>query len=115
MENKVTRMSIQRPSCKNKKSEALLFSVPSRTPRCTMPNNNPSTGERSKSNEPLKTMKSYLVIDKGSGSPCLGMGAVPLGSAVNRTIHVGDEVVLDGTGEHLYIKDPTKEAWAEVW
>ena len=80
-----------------------------------MPNIDPSSAERSKTNEPLKTMNSYLLIDQGTKSPCLGMHAVALGTAVGKTIRVGDEVVLDGTGEHLYNKDRNEEAWTEIW
>jgi uncharacterized protein YcbX len=128
LENDITRMSIQpqKSSINGTTSNGtasnlgsqdgpILFAVSSRTPRCTMPNNNPSDATRGKENEPLRTMRTYLIIDEGIDHPCLGMHAVPLAKSIARTISVGDEVIFDGKGEHLYVKDPAKEAHKEVW
>jgi uncharacterized protein YcbX len=96
-------------------SKPIIFSMPSRTPRCTLPNVDPADGKKSRINEPAKYLKSQLVIDKGTDSPILGMHAVPVGDAVGKTVSVGDEIMFFKPGEHLYNKDPSKEAWTEVW
>jgi hypothetical protein len=111
-ENNITQMSISTTS--QEESGSLLFAVPSRTPSSTIPNDDPSTANRSRTHEPLKTRNSYQVIDEETNSPCLAMHAAPLGTAVGGTIRVGDEVVLDGGDQHLYNKDLTEEAWTEI-
>lgn len=113
-----TRLSIYpRDSGEGSKNSTkkLEFVIACRTPRCLLPNVNPANGSRSTKNQPFSTMSSYLIIDNGIKSPCLGMHMVPFGGAVGRTVSVGDVVSVEKAGEHFYIKDPTKEGRKEVW
>ncbi|OJJ42710.1 hypothetical protein ASPZODRAFT_155173 [Penicilliopsis zonata CBS 506.65] len=73
-----------------------------RTLRCRLPNVDPDTGIRHRS-EPDRTMKSYRRIDPGDPTnACLGMQAVP--AVQESTIRVNDAVTVLETGEHYYIK-----------
>jgi uncharacterized protein YcbX len=117
VEHNHLRMAFQGPSSGDGPPEPIVFALPTRTPRCTMPNVDPATASKDKSNQPLKHLKDELVIDKGTNSPILGMHAVPMGDAIGRTVHVKDEVLFykEGTDKLLYNKDPAKEAWTEIW
>ncbi|OJD28809.1 mosc domain protein [Diplodia corticola] len=78
------------------------YHVSCRTARCTMVNVNPATAELER-NEPYKTMAQFRKIDPGAAKwPCLGMQLVPL-SGDEGEVNVGDEIVVEETGEHCYI------------
>ena len=78
------------------------YYVSCRTVRCLLPNVNPKTGERHKS-EPNKTLKSFRCIDPGDPkNACLGMQMVP--AVEESTIKVGDAIKILETGQHVYIK-----------
>ncbi|KAJ5864167.1 Molybdenum cofactor sulfurase C-terminal [Penicillium soppii] len=73
-----------------------------RTVRCRLPNVDPASGDRHKS-EPDKTLKSYRRIDEGDRTnACLGMQLVP--AKKEFVLRVGDEVNVLETGLHQYIK-----------
>lgn len=78
------------------------YHVSCRTVRCLLPNVSQDTGERR--SQPNKALKSFRCVDQGDPkNACLGVQVVPA-SAGRRTIHVGDEIQVLETGEHLYIK-----------
>ncbi|KAL4892426.1 hypothetical protein BDV59DRAFT_202568 [Aspergillus ambiguus] len=73
-----------------------------RTMRCKLPNVDPDTGVRHRS-EPDRTLKSYRRIDPGDfTNAALGMQLVPVPREF--TLRVGDSVEVLETGEHFYIK-----------
>ncbi|KAI9930211.1 hypothetical protein ASPWEDRAFT_290190 [Aspergillus wentii DTO 134E9] len=73
-----------------------------RTVRCRLPNVDPDTGIRHRS-EPDRTMKAYRKIDQGDlTNACLGMQLVP--AVQEFTIRVNDPISVLETGEHFYIK-----------
>ncbi len=73
-----------------------------RTVRCLLPNVNPATGVRHRS-EPNRTLKAIRRIDEGDPkNACLGMQMVPAIEASR--IAVGDAITVLETGEHFYIK-----------
>lgn len=79
-----------------------LYYVSCRTVRCLLPNVNPMTGERHRS-EPNRTLKDFRCIDAGDAkNACLGMQMVP--ALEDCQMEVGDEVTVLETGRHLYIK-----------
>lgn len=78
------------------------YYVSCRTVRCLLPNVNPLTGKRHRS-EPNRTLKGFRCIDAGDPkNACLGMQMVP--ALEHSRIEVGDEVKVVEMGEHLYIK-----------
>lgn len=79
------------------------YDVSCRTARCRMPNVDQVTGERHTS-EPDKTLRSFRVIDEGTGPNigCLGVQMVPISK--ESALRVGDEVTVLEVGEHTYIK-----------
>lgn len=78
------------------------YYVSCRTVRCLLPNVNPITGQRHRS-EPNRTLKDFRCIDAGDAkNACLGMQMVP--ALEDSQIQVGDEIKVLETGEHLYIK-----------
>ncbi|CAD6587684.1 MAG: hypothetical protein ASARMPRED_003218 [Alectoria sarmentosa] len=78
------------------------YYVSCRTVRCLLPNVNPITGHRHRS-EPNRTLKDFRCIDAGDAkNACLGMQMVP--ALEDSQIQVGDEIKVLETGEHLYIK-----------
>ncbi|PWY65965.1 hypothetical protein BO70DRAFT_366597 [Aspergillus heteromorphus CBS 117.55] len=73
-----------------------------RTIRCRLPNVDPDTGDRHRS-EPDRTLKSYRRIDPGDlTNACLGMQLVP--GVREFTLRVNDPISVLETGEHCYIK-----------
>jgi uncharacterized protein YcbX len=77
------------------------YHISCRTTRCKLPNVDPETGERDRS-EPDSTMRRYRVVDQGSKSACLGMQVTPLEEGV---VKVGDEVEVTSRGEHFFLKE----------
>ena len=78
------------------------YYVSCRTVRCLLPNVNPTTGQRHRS-EPNRTLKEFRCIDAGDAkNACLGMQMVP--ASEDSSIKVGDEIKVLETGEHFYIK-----------
>lgn len=78
------------------------YYVACRTVRCLLPNVNPSTGVRHRS-EPNRTLKSFRRIDEGDPlNACLGMQMVP--ASEDSQIKVGVKITVLETGAHLYIK-----------
>ena len=78
------------------------YYVSCRTVRCLLPNVNPNTGQKHGS-EPNRTLKKFRCIDAGDAkNACLGMQMVP--ALEDSEIHVGEEVQILETGEHLYVK-----------
>ncbi|KAL1302178.1 hypothetical protein AAFC00_002609 [Neodothiora populina] len=86
---------------------SLSYHISSRTTRCELPNVDPETGNRDRQ-EPLRVLrKARAYVDEGAGpDPCLGMSAVPLLKAENacERLCVGDDIVVESTGEHYYIR-----------
>ena len=76
-----------------------------RATRCKLPNVDPATGIADK-NEPLSTMRSYRIIDKGNPSPCLGMHVTPLEEGI---VSAGDTVEVLETGEHFHLSAEGKQ------
>ncbi|KAF9895056.1 hypothetical protein FE257_004684 [Aspergillus nanangensis] len=73
-----------------------------RTMRCRLPNVDPDTGVRHRS-EPDRAMKSYRRIDPGDfTNAALGMQLVPVPREF--ALRVGDSLEVLETGEHFYIK-----------
>ena len=78
------------------------YYVACRTVRCLLPNVNPATGARHRS-EPNRTLKSIRCIDEGDPkNACLGMQMVP--ATESSIINLGDTVIVLETGEHFYLK-----------
>lgn len=78
------------------------YYVSCRTVRCLLPNNNPVTGIRHKS-EPNRTLKEFRRVDPGDPkNACLGMQMVP--ALQDSQMQVGDEIQVLEMGEHFYIK-----------
>ena len=89
-------------SWKRIKIDEYMYHVACRTVRCLLPNVNPATGVRHKS-EPNRTLKSIRRIDEGDPkNACLGMQMVP--ALQTSIINVGDAITVLETGEHFYIK-----------
>ncbi|PYH48878.1 MOSC domain protein [Aspergillus saccharolyticus JOP 1030-1] len=87
---------------KEGESEGVEIHLACRTIRCRLPNVDPDTGVRHRS-EPDRTMKSYRRIDRGDPTnACLGMQLVP--AVRNFTLRVNDPITVLETGEHCYIK-----------
>lgn len=78
------------------------YHIACRTARCTLPNVDPSTGMRDKS-EPFATLKRTRVVDEGAKPhSSLGMSVLPLFS--KGIIRVGDGIEVEEVGEHVYEK-----------
>ncbi|KAH8659158.1 MOSC domain-containing protein [Tricladium varicosporioides] len=79
------------------------YDVSCRTARCKMPNVDQVSGERHPS-EPDKTLRSFRVIDEGTGPNvgCLGVQMVPISK--ESALRVGDEVTVLEVGQHHYLK-----------
>ena len=78
------------------------YYVACRTVRCLLPNVNPATGIRHRS-EPNRTLKEFRRIDQGDPhNACLGMQMVP--ALEQSRIQIGDEITVLETGDHLYIR-----------
>ncbi|KAL4803161.1 hypothetical protein BDV18DRAFT_44055 [Aspergillus unguis] len=83
-------------------SDGVTIYTACRTIRCKLPNVDPDTGIRHRS-EPDRTLKAYRRIDKGDlTNACLGMQGVP--AVQYSRIRVGDRISVLETGEHCYIK-----------
>ena len=79
-----------------------VYHVACRTVRCLLPNVNPATGIRHRS-EPNRTLKEFRRIDGGDPlNACLGMQMVP--ALEQSQIRTGDAITVQETGEHFYIK-----------
>lgn len=78
------------------------YHVACRTARCKLPDVDPDTGIRDKS-EPYASLSRTRKVDKGAcPHPCLGMQMIPLFQ--RGIIRVGDVVEVLETGEHCYEK-----------
>lgn len=94
--------SYEEDSWKRIKIGSYIYHVSCRTVRCLLPNVNPITGKRHRS-EPNRTLKDFRCIDAGDAkNACLGMHMVP--ALEDNKIEVGDEIQVLEVGEHLYIK-----------
>lgn len=79
-----------------------VFRVVSRTVRCKLPNVDPNTGVKHKT-EPDNTIRSFRCIGNGAGPrACLGMSMVPVNP--NCEISAGEKIRVLEVGEHSYIK-----------
>ncbi|KAJ1960283.1 hypothetical protein GGI12_003887 [Dipsacomyces acuminosporus] len=86
---------------KDGKSWSML--VVARTPRCTMPNNDPETGTMSADREPHVSMKTFRCVDPGKPTAiCFGMQAIS--QVVGQTISVGQRVSVRERGFHAMTK-----------
>ncbi|KAA8644385.1 hypothetical protein EYZ11_001375 [Aspergillus tanneri] len=87
---------------KSSGSPALTLDVVARCARCQVPNVNPDTAEKHKT-QPWNTLMSYRRVDAGSSyKPCFGMLSAPRNEGV---IEVGMRFdVLEETRNHKYIK-----------
>lgn len=73
-----------------------------RNVRCSVPDVNPSTGEKDAHGGVYKTMQTYRRVDPGAKyQPCLGTNAVPL--SLHGQVAIGDEIKVLARGEHVYI------------
>ncbi|KAJ2611837.1 hypothetical protein H4S08_002977 [Coemansia sp. RSA 1365] len=73
--------------------------VISRTPRCTVPNVDPKTGQMSTDGEPMASMRKFRCVDPGNPKAvCFGMQAVP--SNIGQSICVGQSVTVCDRGSH---------------
>ncbi|KAL4929353.1 MOSC domain-containing protein [Aspergillus undulatus] len=86
----------------NAKVDGLTYDIVARCGRCQVPNVDPVTAEKHKT-QPWDTMMSYRRVDEGlKYKPCFGMLGVPRGEG---EIRVGMRFeVLEETSEHRYIK-----------
>ncbi|KAL4997959.1 hypothetical protein BDV10DRAFT_168423 [Aspergillus recurvatus] len=82
--------------------EGLTYDIVARCGRCQVPNVNPETAQKHKT-QPWDTMMSYRRVDEGlKYKPCFGMLGVPRSEG---EIRVGMKFeVLEETSEHFYIK-----------
>ncbi|KAL4922838.1 hypothetical protein BDW62DRAFT_171842 [Aspergillus aurantiobrunneus] len=80
----------------------VTFDIVARCGRCQVPNVDPETAEKHKT-QPWDTMMSYRRVDEGlKYKPCFGMLGVPRGEG---EVRVGMRFeVLEETSEHRYIK-----------
>jgi uncharacterized protein YcbX len=87
---------------KSEEREGLTFDIVARCGRCQVPNVDPVTAEKHKT-QPWDTMMKYRRVDEGlKYKPCFGMLGVPRGEG---NISVGMRFeVLEETDEHFYIK-----------
>jgi hypothetical protein len=109
-ENNIKRMAVQPRSQSEGAPCPLLFSLPSRIPRCQLPNNDPLLGKKDREVfQPLSVLNQQWKIDGGAKTGCLGMAAIPFLESIGRKVHVGDEIVMYKYGEHSYNKWPDKE------
>lgn len=73
-----------------------------RNVRCQIPNVSLEKGIFHPKSEPYKTMQSFRRIDKGAPfGPCFGMNIVQ--KSHGYSLSVGDKVVVNKRGEHLYV------------
>ncbi|KAL4867305.1 hypothetical protein BDV12DRAFT_122872 [Aspergillus spectabilis] len=86
----------------SEEKEWLTFDIVARCGRCQVPNVDPVTAEKHKT-QPWDTMMKYRRVDEGlKYKPCFGMLGVPRGEG---DIGVGMRFeVLEETDEHFYIK-----------
>jgi uncharacterized protein YcbX len=78
------------------------YYVNCRCVRCTIPNIEPTTGERHLA-QPRKTLRETRAVDKGApGEGCLGMNMVP--EAQKGVLKVGDGLKVLERGEQVYVK-----------
>ncbi|KAL4973855.1 hypothetical protein BDW66DRAFT_97563 [Aspergillus desertorum] len=82
--------------------EGLTYDIVARCGRCQVPNVDPETAQKHKT-QPWDTMMSYRRVDEGlKYKPCFGMLGVPRSEG---EIRVGMKFeVLEETSEHFYIK-----------
>ncbi|KAL4752772.1 hypothetical protein BDW72DRAFT_170537 [Aspergillus terricola var. indicus] len=82
--------------------DGLIYDIVARCGRCQVPNVDPETAEKHKT-QPWDTMMSYRRVDEGlKYKPCFGMLGVPRSEG---KIRVGMKFeVLEETSEHFYIK-----------
>lgn len=90
------------PSVVSSLTGSIDIDVAARCPRCTIPNVNSETGEKSK-NQPFDTLMSFRRVDEGAKwFPCFGMLCIPRSEG---RIEVGMRFeVLSTTQEHKFIK-----------
>lgn len=90
------------PSAVSNLTGSIDIDVASRCPRCTIPNVNSETGERS-NKQPFDTLMTFRRIDEGAKwFPCFGMLCIPRSEG---PIEVGMRFeVLATTQEHKFIK-----------
>ncbi|CZT17655.1 uncharacterized protein RCC_03492 [Ramularia collo-cygni] len=82
--------------------ESGTYHIACRTARCTLPNVDPVSGVRDKS-EPFETLKRTRVVDEGAKPhSSLGMSVLPLFE--KGVLKVGDRVEVLEKGEHVYEK-----------
>lgn len=112
VENNFLRMAIQ-PRAANPSDGPpipIVLAMPSRIPRCMLPNNDPLLGVKDRQiHQPLSVLNQRWMIDSGAKTGCLGMAAVPLSDSIDKTLRAGDEIVFYKHGEHLYNVLPAKE------
>ncbi|KAL5334248.1 hypothetical protein BJX70DRAFT_378778 [Aspergillus crustosus] len=85
-----------------KEQEGITFDIVARCGRCQVPNVDPVTAEKHKT-QPWDTMMKYRRVDEGlKYKPCFGMLGVPRGEGA---ISLGDRFeVLEETDGHFYVK-----------